>query len=156
MKKVIFGAVAVVVVVALVRLFAFGPSDKQMIQAALDESIQAARDGQSSPVLENISRSFEVNGEKVADRPEIAKMVRSAKPRLKVLNREPQISGDTATIISPVEVDIDYLTFKMNQTIPNVKITFAKESGTRYLVVPYPAWRIVSVEAEGVPNNISM
>lgn len=153
MKKVIWASVAVILVAVLVKVFAFGPSDKEMIQAALDESLSAARDGKPSPVLDYLSSQFEINGQRIADRPEIARVVRTARPKITVQNREPQIMGDTATIVSSVQVDADYLGFTMNQTIPNVTIRFKKESGTRYVVVPYPKWRIIGVEAEGLPTD---
>ncbi len=153
MKKVVIGAVVLAVLAVVIKVFAFGPDDKQMIQAALDESLAAAKDGKPSPVLDYLSSKFEINGERMADRPEIARIVRTARPNIVVQNREAQITGDSAMIISSVNVDADYLSFSMNQTIPNVKIKFAKESGTRFLVLPYPKWRIVGVEAEGLPSD---
>ena len=134
MKKVVIGAAVLAVLAVLVKVFAFGPDDKQMIQAALDESLAAAKDGKPSPVLDYLSSKFEINGERMADRPEIARIVRTARPDIKVQTREPQISGDTAVIVSSVNVDADYLSFSMNQTIPNVKIKFAKESDRKSVV----------------------
>lgn len=152
MKKVVIGAVVLAVAAIAIQIFAFGPSDKQMIQSALDESLLAAREGRPSPVLEYLSRNFEINGQRMSERPEIAKAVQMAKPEITVMNREPQITDSTATINSSVKVKLDYMGLNIDQTFENVTITFTKESGTRMLVVPYPKWRISGVSAAGLPT----
>lgn len=142
--------VAVAALLLLLRSVLFGPSDKELIRDAVKESVEASREGRPGGVLEYLSNSFTFNDQEAPNRREIGKWIRQGKPEVVLRNSEPVISGETAEIVTPVHVKFDYLAFKFDQEIPNVRITLQKEAGTKWLIVPTKKWRIVSVTAPDV------
>ena len=154
MKKLILPVVVVLVLSVLGTVlyqYFTRPSDRILIQQSLDETILAAKEGRPSPVLDGLSKNFTFGNESPL-RMDISKVVREAKPDIVVLNPEPTISGDEATIISDVSVKGDYLTMPIGSTFADVKIVFKRETSNRYLFVPWTKWRIVSVEAQELPS----
>lgn len=154
-KKAVLIAAASAVVVLIASAFLFGPKDEQLILEALDNSIKASRTGQPGGVAEYLSKSLVVDGEATGAF-DISKVVRLVKPDVEVLNRDVQIQGGFATIESPVNIRIqngdDVGTTKIN----HVTITFAKESGVRWGIIPYPKWRIRDIKTEGFDPGILM
>lgn len=123
-----------------------GKSDKELIKVALDEAILASKEGRPGGVLDFISRNFEVNGQQYGAG-DIAKTIKEMKPDVTIEKPDPTVSGDTATITSPVRLNV--LTMGMN--ISEVTITFARETGTKWLIFPTKKWRMVEVD---VPDSV--
>lgn len=149
------GLIAAVVAVlglsiAIVASLFFGPTDAQLIKDTLSESTAAAARGETSEVLDGISRNFQY-GDDTADRFEISKYVKNAKPKITILDINPQIEGNVATVKSDVMVAADFLGMNMNQTVPNVTITLEKEITFRSFL-PAKKWRVTSVQAEALPG----
>jgi hypothetical protein len=148
--KLIVALVAAAGVLLVLKAVLFGPSDRQLIDDAVKESVQASREGRPGGVVEYLSRSFTLNGDSGFSQRDIARFIKSGKPEVVIRTPEPVISGDTAEIVSPVHVKFDYLAYKFDQDIPQVHIKLQKEAGTQFLVIPTKKWRIVSVTAPEV------
>lgn len=144
---VIVGLVVALIAVLVLRSTLFGPNDRQLIDSAIQESIQASRDGRPGGVLEYLSQSFRINDQDPGSRRNIAQFIKQSKPEVKLSTYEPVIDGNTASIVTDAAVNIDYLGMKMDGTLKNVKIVLQKEQGTKWLVLPDRQWRIVSVTA---------
>lgn len=154
MKKLLLIGIPVIALIGfLLSGYVLAPSDEQMIQRAIDESTAAAREGKPSEVLDHLSNSFTVS-EQSASPFDISKLIKLSKPKIVVLDPRAQINGETATVISPVDVEIDYMDFKLDHTLPKVTIQLKKEMGFKFLIVPEPRWRITSVNADGLPTEI--
>ncbi len=152
MKKILlYGIPIALIVLFLSSGYLFAPDDRLQIQRALEESTEAARQGEPGPVLDYISRSFRFGGEETPTA-EISKMIKLSRPQITLINSEPQIDGDIATVVSPVQVKVNHMGYNFDQTVPRVTITLTKETGYKWLVVPEPRWRIVSVDSVGLPN----
>ena len=123
-----------------------GKSDKELIKIALDEAITASKEGRPGGVLDFLSRKFEVNGQQYGSG-DIAKTIKEMKPDVTIEKPDPTVNGDSATITSPVRLSV--LTMGMN--ISEVTITFARETGTKWLIFPTKKWRMVEVD---VPDNV--
>lgn len=121
--------------------------DRLLIQEALDESIRASREGKPGGVLENISVNFRFNDSELATRGDIGQYVKSMRPDVVVLHREPTISGDTAKIVTDVKVKFKLGPIESEQKVDNVVITFQRENGTKFGIIPTKKWRIVTVSA---------
>lgn len=132
--------------------YLFRPSDETQIRESLRDALVAAHEGKPSPVLDNLSFDFSYGGQEVS-RMDIAKVVRQAKPQLSALNEIPEISGDTAKIVTSIAAKFDYMGFAMDTVVDDVTVTFQREVGTKWLIVPQPKWRIVSVDAPNLPNK---
>lgn len=147
--KWIVGVLAAIVVLvgagAGLGLFG-GPSDKELIKVALDEAIQASKEGRPGGVLELISQRFAVNGESYGTR-DISKTIKDMKPDVAISNPEPTVKGNSATITSGVNLSV----MAMTTNIPDVTLKFAKESGTKWLIFPTKKWRLVEVS---IPNTV--
>lgn len=140
------GIVGVLAVVLLVVLSA--PNDRQLIQEAIDESIQASQEGKPGGVLEYLSNSLTYNNVPAGNRREIGEFIKTFKPKVTVLEPEPTIDGNTATIVSPVELALGVGPISKPFTIEQVRITLRKETGTRYGILPWAKWRVSDVVAE--------
>lgn len=138
---------------------AFGPQrpDAELIREALAESIQAGKEGRAGGVLELLSNEFKINDQTVASFRDIARVVRDYKPDVEVTNQEPVVQGDTAAIVSPVKIKTG---FPLNRTftVPNVRMEFRKESGTKWLIVPTKVWRLhrVTLDSEFVQGFMGL
>lgn len=156
--------IAGAIVLVLILIFALvvvvtRPSDEDLIQEALERSIAASREGKPGGVFEHLSRSFTYNESAITSRRDVGQYINQLKPAIELSNREPNISENTARILTDVHLEIGMLNYRQEFTIPGVEIELAKESGTRWGFIPYPQWRIVSVEAPGfdpksIPFNI--
>jgi len=143
--KAVLAVVGVVVAITAVKVILFQPSDSQLIETALNESIRAGKEGRPGGVLEYLSRSLTVNSEAMVDRKSIADFVRRAKPDVILRNMRASVEGDRATVVTPVLVKFEGLGMSMEREIPDVTITLQKERGTKWLVLPVTQWRIVEV-----------
>lgn len=143
-------ASAIVVITGLTVLFiATAPTDEELIREALDESIQASREGKPNPVLDNLASSFTWNGQTVGlDRGEIAQFVRLSKPEIELGQYKTEINGDEAVIVTDVQVKIEIQTLKYDR----VEIRLRRDTGTRWLVFPSARWKIYEVSAPDLPS----
>lgn len=138
----------VVLVAALVGIFyATAPSDEQLIERALEEAIVASKEGEPGGVLEHLSRSMVYDGQQVLDWNKVSQYIKAAKPIIVVDASRPRIDGDQAIIVADIEFKAGFQAFSIDNSIDNVEIRFAKESGTRWLIFPSPHWRIIEVSA---------
>lgn len=127
-------------------------SDPQLIQRALDESLQASREGRPGSALDLLSKSFEVNGMTILNRAEVAKYIQQQKPDIALASTVATIEGERAFIRTDVTLSTSGL-IKFSGTIPNVELEFARESGTTLLIIPNKRWRLVKVTAP--PESIN-
>lgn len=156
MKKWIIGSGIVVLVGLVVLFFATSPSDDELIRQAINESTEASREGKAGSVLDHLSRSLTFNGNAIADRGEIAKYVRLASPDVSFSSYQPIIDGDTATVKADVAINIDYQGMHMDQIVPGVEVSLARETGFRWVVFPASKWRITSVSAPDLSSFSSV
>ena len=150
-KRIIFLLLGVVVALVILRftLFAPQPNDQQQITQALNDSIEASKEGRAGGVLDLLSAKFKVNDQE-PNHFDIAKFIRNNKPDITVYNTNAVINGDTARIDTSVEVKISILKQDFDQKIDNVTLVFQKEDARKFLVIPTTAWHLTDVE---VPNN---
>lgn len=146
MKKWIIGAVIAIAALAGIAIVTT-PSDEELIRQAIAKSTEASRNGEPGGVAEYLSKSLTFNGMEMFDQGEIRRFVRLTRPNVTFGQYEPQIQGDEATVTADVALDIDSPQFQFNDTIRNVRVILAKESGYRWLVFPSPKWRIREVSA---------
>lgn len=125
-----------------------GPSDKELIQAALKESIEASREGRPGGVLEYLSASFTVNDEKYGTR-DISRTIKDLKPNVELESTEPLIAGESATITSPVKLSVSLP--PVSYTVSQVTLAFSKESATKWLIFPAKKWRLTRID---IPEQV--
>ena len=145
MRNWIIASSAVVLAGLTVLFIVTAPSDEDLIRTALEESIQASREGRPSVVLDNISRSLTFNGAPVGSRAEIADFVRRNKPDFEIGPIDPVIDGDVATIVTSIRMNGTVLTYSFDETVSGVQIRFTRETGVRWLLFPGTKWRISEV-----------
>ena len=147
MKKWIVGSSVTVVAGLIVLYFATAPSDEELIDQAIKDSVIASKEGKPGGVLDHLSRSLTFNGMPVSDRSEIAKYVRLARPDVVFGPYTPVVEGDSATVRADVAVKIQFQSLQMDQTVRGVEVELARETGFRWVVFPASKWRIASVSA---------
>ncbi len=148
MKAWAIGIAVVVLLGVLAFPFVFGPSDQQLIQQALDDSVAASREGRPGGVLEYLSHSLKYNDEAVGNRSEVATFIKNSHPQVVIENPTPTINGNTATIVSPVTLTFGLGPVGTPVRLQKVEITLSKETGTRFLILPSPKWRVSEVKAD--------
>jgi hypothetical protein len=147
MKKWMIGSGLVAAAALTVLYFVTAPSDEVLIRRAITDATQASREGRPGPVLDYLSKLFTFNGVPIMDRGEISKYVRLARPDIEFGPFEPEVSGDQAVVVADVHVKFSFQGAGIDQTIPNVRIQLARESGLRWLVLPGKKWRVTEVTA---------
>lgn len=145
-----FAGIAAAAVILRLTLFGDSTSDRDLIQAALKDSIEAGKEGRSGSIVDLLSAEFEVNGYQPGTR-EISRMVKEYKPDIEVTAPEPIISGDSAEMNSPVKMTLQFPLSKTFQ-IEDVKFTFEKEHATTLLIFPAKKWRLRKVE---LPQDVA-
>jgi len=141
--------------VILVRQLGQGPSDVVQIKTAVDEAVAASKAGKPGPVLDFISRSLTLNADLVGgERGEIAKYIRNYRPDVEVLNFAPRITGDDATLVSPVKLKLKIFTVETEQTVPEVTLKFRREATFRYLIIPGRVWRLTDISVKELPMGL--
>lgn len=143
--------------ILLVILLIFGlfvnPSDSELINKAMVESIEGARDGRPGSVIDHLARSFQFNGQSMGSTVDVMKVVRIMKPNAVFENLTPQIDGSQAYINSGVRLTYgggDQLT---KVDINKVTVTLQKSTGFKWLVFPTPEWKIADVKAENFDGS---
>lgn len=147
MKKWIIGSAVVVLLALLAAPMIFRPSDDVLIKEALDESVKASREGRPGGVMDYLSSSLKFNDDDSASRGEIAQYIKRAKPDIVIANPAATINGETASVVSPVTVTFSWGPVSKPIQLDNVEILLAKETGTKFLVVPTVKWRIREIKA---------
>lgn len=144
-------------IVGLLGLSAYlsQPSDEEAIKRSLTEAIEASRMGKPGPVLDFVSRGIAVNSESLeAARQEISNYIRMAKPDVEVVSMKPVITGDVATITSPLRLKLTLATVETPPITMNAKLTLRRESSRMWLVFPTTTWRLVAIEGDDVPSEL--
>ncbi len=132
--------------------YASRPGDDALIKQALDEAVAASKQGRPNPVLDALSTKFTYQGLS-ADRGEIAKVVREARPEVTVLSPKPEITGDKAKIRSDVALKFDWMGMSLDKVVKGVEIDFAREPAIDFAVLPTSHWRITSVTGPDLPEG---
>ena len=145
MRNWIIASSAVVLAGLTVLFIVTAPSDEDLIRAALEESVQASRDGRAGGVLGHLSPSLTFNGMPVASRAEIADFVRKSRPDVELGPVEPVIEGNVATVVTSVRINVSFLGYSADQKLSGVQIRLARETGVRWLLFPGTKWRISEV-----------
>ncbi|MBS1713417.1 MAG: hypothetical protein JST30_03685 [Armatimonadetes bacterium] len=128
--------------------FLFQPKDQDLINQALKESVDASREGRSGSVMEYLSRSLTYNDVPVEYRAQVARYIRNSKPEIYLENTAAIISGDSAQIVTPADLRIAVGPMPVNLHIDRVVITLGRETGTRFVFLPAPIWRIKEVHTD--------
>ncbi len=138
--------------VMLTVVYVLGPSDQALIHEALDESVTASREGRAGGVLSRLASNFTYNSEGIGSRADASRWIQGLKPEIFIFRRDILLDGDKASIVTPVQVGFEGgARFKLEE----VKITFKKQTGSRYWLFPYADWQIEAVESEGFdPSSI--
>jgi hypothetical protein len=119
--------------------------DATLIQQSLQEAVKASREGRPGGVVDLLSNSLTVNQTEVGNaRGQINDFIRKQKPSVTVLEPSPQITGDEARIVSPVELDLGILG---KRNLSEVTLIFRKEESTEFLLIPTRKWRLTEVRA---------
>lgn len=143
--------------VLLVILLIFGlfvnPSDRELIDKAMNQSIEGARDGAPGNVIEHLARNCQFNGQSMGSTVELMKVVRIMRPNAIFEELTPQISGSQAFINSPVKLSYGGGDQSTKVDIPKVTVTLQKSTGVKWLVFPTPVWKIVDVKAENFDGS---
>ncbi len=119
-------------------------TDQELIQEALNAAIAAGREGRPGSVLEHLSASFEINGQSIMNREQVARFIHDNKPNVEVETKVAQVSGDFAFILTPVRLSMAG-PINLGSTIPDVRIEFQKEHTTKFLLIPDRQWRLTKV-----------
>lgn len=148
-----YGVLALVLLLVvgfrMVSLLTGQKDDRTLIQQALRQSLEASRKGEPGGVLDLLSSSIQVNGEdQSGNRSGIADTIRKLKPDVTVTNQNPLVTGNEATITSPMTLKAS-LPVLGDQAfdLKSVTLTFKKETGHEYLVFPVKKWRLTGVTA---------
>ena len=156
MKKWIIASAIVVLSGLTVLFIVTAPTDEQLIRRAIDQSVQASREGKPNPVLDNLTRTFTWNGQTVGlNRSEVSRYVRLGKPEIDLGHYKPEINGEEARVVTDAHIKIEFQSLKFDQTVPGIEIKLKREMGTRWLVFPSARWKIYEVTAPdlaSIPN----
>lgn len=141
--------VAIALAIVLLGAFRIGisivnkPDDPKLIQDALNDAIQASRDGRPGGVVELFSDNLKLNNVDVGgNERQITDFIRRQKPDIQFSNTHAQITGNEARIVSPVSLDLGVLG---KRNIKDVTLIFKKEDGADFLIIPTSKWRLTEV-----------
>lgn len=150
---VVLAVVIAAAVAARMGVFSDKASDQQLIETALTDSLKAAKEGRSGVVLDFVSKQFTAHTDFPLDRSQIAKYIRENHPDVTVVNTKATISGDSAVIVTPVDVKVEFMAgAKFQHQFKDVKLTFEREDSLQWLIIPGKKWRLTEVVAEGLPE----
>lgn len=123
-------------------LLAPQPSDSELIQKALDEALQAGKEGRPGSMLDLLADDFAVNGQRFSTG-QIADRIRKMKPDIDFANRAPTIEGETASLTSDVKLSISLPPLAID--IPQVNVQFQRREAKRLLFFPAHKWEMTDV-----------
>ncbi len=121
------------------------PSDQEQIQTALQESIEASREGRPGGVMDLLSANLRVNDIQAGATNQVRQFIRNSKPDVHLANKQAIVTGDEARIVSPVDLDLDYLGVKKQVHIDEATLVFHREDAREWLVIPTKKWRLSEV-----------
>ena len=130
--------------------------DDVLIREALAESIEASREGRPGGVMDFISNQLKINQQGGISQGQIARWIRDNKPDVKVIDTEIKVAsdGESAELTSDVEVKgeigVAIAKQKFERTFTGVRMTFQKEDGRKFLIIPSKVWRLTAVD---VPDD---
>jgi hypothetical protein len=146
--KTLIGIVVVIALLFGIRValtLSGGQDDRKLIQQSLAEAIKASREGRPGGVVELLSANLKLNETEVgANQRQITDFIRKQKPSVTVTDPTPQITGEEARIVSPVELDLGILG---KRNLSEVTLIFRKEDSTEFLLIPTRKWRLTEVRA---------
>ncbi|MDR3690543.1 MAG: hypothetical protein P4L46_14290 [Fimbriimonas sp.] len=120
--------------------------DRTLIQQALKESIQASKEGRPGGVMDKLSDDIKLNGEsEEGNQREIARFIRDSKPEITVQDMNPVVTGNEATITSPVDLTLSMLGIERSRHLKEVTLIFRREEGREWLVIPVSNWKLAEV-----------
>jgi len=143
----ILGTALILLVGGRVMISVMHPQDdKALIRTALADSIQASKDGRPGGVMDKLSDNIKYNGQSGAGyQRDIARYIRTSKPDVEVQNTDPVVSGDEATIVSPVKLTLSLLGQSTSRNLKDVTIVFKKEADHDFLIIPSTRWKLAEV-----------
>jgi len=125
------------------------PNDKQLIATALAESIKQSKEGRPGGVLDLLAANLKVNGESVGgNNAQVMKYIRENKPDVTVENMDPVVTGDEATLVSPVNISISFLGHSVDKQLKDVHMVFQKLDDKEWLVIPTHRWKLTEVQVQ--------
>lgn len=126
-------------------------SDTEAIRQALADSIQASREGRPGGVMDKLSDNISYNGQNEGGyQRDIARYIKTSKPDVEVENMDPVVTGDEATIVSPVQLTLSLLGQSVTKQIKEVTLVFRKEPEREFLIIPTVKWKLAEVR---VPDS---
>ena len=142
------GVLLVFLVGGKVLLSSMGQEDdKALIQKALAESIKASREGRPGGVMDKLSENITFNGQNEGgNQRDIARYIHDSKPEITVDKIEPIVSGEEATIVSPVDITLSLLTVSTTKHLKQVTLVFRKEESRDWLIIPVKRWKLAEVQ----------
>lgn len=146
---VVGGSLLVLLLAGLIQvLLASGPSDEKLIREALQESLQAGKEGRPGGVVELLSDQLRFNDEVTPNKRQIAEFVRDSRPEVSVSERSLEVRGDHALMVADVSVRLATpFGISLDRTFQDVQLQFRREPATRLLVLPDRRWRLYRVLA---------
>jgi len=141
------GVLLVLLVGGRAILFVLHPqNDTALIVQALAESIKASKEGRPGGVMDKLSDNLQLNGENESgNQREIARFIRDSRPDVTVDDMTPVVTGDQATIISPVDFKVSVLGVNQDRHLKEVTIIFRKEEDRDWLIFPVKRWKLAEV-----------
>ena len=151
MKKVAWVAGIVLVLLIAVRVaigFGASPSDQAQIQKALQDSIQASKEGKPGGVMDLLSSQIKFNQQDAGgNMGSVAQFIKNQRPDVEVTNQQAIVTGDTAQITSPVNLKLDFLGQQRTVHLKNVVLIFKREATTHWLILPSKTWKLAEIDA---------
>ncbi len=149
---ILLGAVLVLLVgVRVIMGVLRPPNDKALILQALSASIKASKEGRPGGVMDKISANIKYNGENEGGNSrEIARFIRNSRPEVTVFQMNPIVTGDEATIISPIDLSVSLLGINQSRHLNEVTMVFRKEEDHDWLIIPSRRWKLAEVH---VPSS---
>jgi hypothetical protein len=121
------------------------PNDQQLIEVALDESIQASKEGRPGGVMDKLSTNLKFNDmDTSSNRRQIADYIKNSRPDVDVLDKTAVITGEEARIVSPVKLTINLLG-ERTMDLDEVTMIFRKEEDRAYVLFPTRKWKLSEV-----------
>ncbi len=132
--------------VRVILLIARPVDDKALIKRALADSVLASREGRPGGVMDKLSDNLKYNDQSVGGSArDIARYIRTSRPDITVENINPVVTGDEATIISPVTLKVNLLGNPLERRLKDVTIIFRKENDKDFLIIPATRWKLAEV-----------
>lgn len=141
-KGVAIGIGIAVVAIAMLAVPWNRPSDEVQIRAAIDEAINAGKEGRSGVVLDFLTSRFEINGESLINRGELSKMIGLMRPDVTLEGQNLSIAGNNAEMVADFRIRSESAQFPMDTKVTGAKLEFSREPYMRWLVFPDSKWRL--------------